>query len=209
MNNFIEYIVLIFIWNSHTFSVIIPVLRNFECNRSWSYGSWINNYLCNQCLSPLMLWVRISIRARCTTLFDKACQWLVTGQWFFPGPPVSSINKTDRHDITELLLKVALNTIKQTNNWVYFFQREVTHKYLRIKERSIKRELFVLQFALNIYLVFYAQNMSFTSIFCIQFLQKNNLCYSHATFSLPFLIIRYKNKQKYSHTLYTHIFPHA
>jgi len=28
---------------------------------SWSYGSWIINYLCNQCLSPLMLWVRISI----------------------------------------------------------------------------------------------------------------------------------------------------
>jgi len=28
-------------------------------------------YLCNQCLSPLMLWVRISIRARCTTLCDK------------------------------------------------------------------------------------------------------------------------------------------
>jgi hypothetical protein len=30
-----------------------------------------------------------------------------------PGPPVSSTNKTDRHDITEVLLKVALNTIKQ------------------------------------------------------------------------------------------------
>ena len=29
---------------------------------------------------------------------------------------VSSINKTDCHDITEILLKVALNTIKQTNN---------------------------------------------------------------------------------------------
>jgi hypothetical protein len=28
------------------------------------------SYLCNQCLSPLMLWVRISIRARCTTLCD-------------------------------------------------------------------------------------------------------------------------------------------
>ena len=27
----------------------------------WTYGSWIN-YLCNQCLSPLMLWVWISIR---------------------------------------------------------------------------------------------------------------------------------------------------
>ena len=28
-----------------------------------------------------------------------------------PGPPVSSINKTDHHDKTEILLKVALNTI--------------------------------------------------------------------------------------------------
>ena len=36
----------------------------------WSYGSWIYNYLSNQCLSPLMLWFRISIRARCTTLCD-------------------------------------------------------------------------------------------------------------------------------------------
>jgi len=37
----------------------------------WSYGSWIFNYLYNQCLSPLMLWVRISIRVRCTTFCDK------------------------------------------------------------------------------------------------------------------------------------------
>ena len=34
--------------------------------QSWSYGSWIYNYLCNQCLSPLMLWVRTSFKARCT-----------------------------------------------------------------------------------------------------------------------------------------------
>jgi hypothetical protein len=32
----------------------------------------------------------------------------------FLGPPVSSTNKTDRQDIAEILLKVALNTIKQT-----------------------------------------------------------------------------------------------
>jgi hypothetical protein len=43
------------------------------------------------------------------------CQWLVTGRWFYPGPPVSSTNKNDRHDITDILLKVALNTIKQTS----------------------------------------------------------------------------------------------
>jgi hypothetical protein len=35
----------------------------------------------------------------------------VVGQWFSPGTPVPSTNKTDRHDITEILLKVTLNTI--------------------------------------------------------------------------------------------------
>jgi hypothetical protein len=39
----------------------------------------------------------------------------VIGQWFSQGSPVSSTNKTDRHEITEILLKVALSTIKQTN----------------------------------------------------------------------------------------------
>jgi len=43
-----------------------------------------------------------------TTLCDKVCQWLATGQW------VSSTNKTDRCDLTEILLKVALNTITLT-----------------------------------------------------------------------------------------------
>jgi hypothetical protein len=42
-------------------------------------------------------------------------QRLATGQWFFPDTPVSSTNKTDCHDLTEILLKVALNTIKQAN----------------------------------------------------------------------------------------------
>jgi len=35
----------------------------------------------------------------------------VAGQWFSPGTPVSSTNKTDHHDITEIQLNVALNTI--------------------------------------------------------------------------------------------------
>ena len=42
-------------------------------------------------------------------------KWFAIGQWFSPGPPVSSTNKTDPHDIPEILLKVALGTIKQTN----------------------------------------------------------------------------------------------
>jgi len=49
-----------------------------------------------------------------TTLCDKVRQLLATGRWFSLGTPVSSTNKTDRHDITEILLKVALNTIVLT-----------------------------------------------------------------------------------------------
>ena len=45
-------------------------------------------------------------------LCDNDCQWQVGG--FSPGTPVSCTNKTDRHDITEILLKVALNTITLT-----------------------------------------------------------------------------------------------
>ena len=54
-------------------------------------------------LSPLMLWVRLPPRTKCTTLCDQVCQLLVTARWFSPGPPVSSTNKTDCHDITEIL----------------------------------------------------------------------------------------------------------
>ena len=49
-----------------------------------------------------------------TTLCYKVCQWLVTDRWFSPGTPVTSTNETDRHDVTEISLKVALNTINQT-----------------------------------------------------------------------------------------------
>ena len=37
-----------------------------ELEPSWSYGSWIYNYLCNRCLSPLKLWVWTPFMARCT-----------------------------------------------------------------------------------------------------------------------------------------------
>jgi hypothetical protein len=104
------------------FFVVFFLCLSFFCVLCWmlpvyqlwplSYGSWIYNYICNQCLSPLMLWVRISIKTRCTTLCDKVCQWLATGRWFSPGPSVSPTNKADCQDIIEILLKVALNTIK-------------------------------------------------------------------------------------------------
>ena len=73
----------------------------------WSYGSLIYNYLCNQYISPLTLWVWTLFMASCTWY---NIMWLATGWWF---SPVSSTNKTDSHNITEILLKIALNTINQ------------------------------------------------------------------------------------------------
>jgi hypothetical protein len=49
-------------------------------------------------------------QARCTR-YNIVCQLLAAGLWFSPDTPVSSTNKSDRHDITEILLKVVLNTI--------------------------------------------------------------------------------------------------
>ena len=41
----------------------------------------------------------------------------MTGRWFSPGASVSSTNKTEHHDITEIMLKMTLNTLTVT---VYF-----------------------------------------------------------------------------------------
>ena len=62
-----------------------------------------------------------------TTLCDKVCQWLAAGRWF---SPVSSTNTTDWNDITEILLKVELNTVILANNT----------KQIRSKWRDCKAE---------------------------------------------------------------------
>ena len=47
----------------------------------------------------------------CVDVFKLNVKVIVAGRLF---SPVSSTNKTDRHDITEILLKVALDTIALT-----------------------------------------------------------------------------------------------
>jgi len=76
----------------------------------------------NQCLPPLTLWVRIPLRLGVldTPLCNKVSQWLAAGRWFSPGIPVSFNNKTDRHDITEIVLKVALSIYPYLNGWLYW-----------------------------------------------------------------------------------------
>jgi hypothetical protein len=64
-------------------------------------------------LSPLSLWVPIPLRRGVldTALYDKVCQLLAAGQSFSPCTLVFTTNKSDHHDIAEILLKVALNTV--------------------------------------------------------------------------------------------------
>jgi len=75
---------------THFFEVFKPC-NNFQrpswwASWSWSYGSWIN-YLCNQCLSPLTTWVRISLRRSLlnTTLCDKGIS-IGLGLWCLTSP---------------------------------------------------------------------------------------------------------------------------
>ena len=121
---------------------LFVTLHRYVRKRSYRIINKYIMYICNRMVLDLqllmqsmpittdhavMLWVRISTRARCTTLCDKVCQWLATGWWFSPGPPVYSTNKNDRHDRTEILLKVALNTIKQ----VYFLLLSLLYIFIK------------------------------------------------------------------------------
>ena len=62
-------------------------------------------------LSPIWRGVAVNYKKGCTRLAaasDKVYQLLTHGRWFSPGTPASSITKTGRHNIAEILLKVAL-----------------------------------------------------------------------------------------------------
>jgi hypothetical protein len=88
---------------------------------SWSYGSWIYNYLCNQCLSPLTLWVWILLRRGVldTTLCDKTFQWLTTDRWSSLGTPVISTNKTDDKISLAHVCTHLSQVIKSQNKIIY------------------------------------------------------------------------------------------
>ena len=90
--------------------------KNVYKEPSLSYDSWIYNSLRYQWLSPLTLWIRIPLSRSLldASLCDQVCQLPVADRWFSPDTPISSTNKTDHHGITDILLKVALNTTTLT-----------------------------------------------------------------------------------------------
>jgi hypothetical protein len=60
---------------------------------------------------------------RLSAASDKVDQLLAHGRWFSPGITASSITKTGRHEIAEILLKVALiKKINQSIKFPYLFQ---------------------------------------------------------------------------------------
>ena len=56
----------------------------------WSYASWIDNYLCNQYLSPLTLWVWIPFMVKCT---GYNIMW--SSLWNQSYNPTSNPNSSD------------------------------------------------------------------------------------------------------------------
>jgi hypothetical protein len=55
---------------------------------------------------------------------------LAHDRWFSPGTPASSTTKTGRHDIVEILLKVALSTINQIKSNQIIFSYKLVATFL-------------------------------------------------------------------------------
>ena len=79
---------------------------------------WLLDLTAHTSLSPIQRGFApsfVNYKKGCTRLAaksDKVYQLLAQGWWFSPGTPTSSTTKTGRHDIAEILLKVALNPKK-------------------------------------------------------------------------------------------------
>ena len=62
--------------------------------------------------------------------------------WFPPGTTIYSNKNTDVHDITKLLLKVALDTITITLTLLYYLARytnkhKIQHIYIELMQRNV------------------------------------------------------------------------
>jgi hypothetical protein len=73
---------------------------------------------------------------RITTASDKVYQLLAHGRRFSPGTPASFTTNTGRHDLAEILLKVALSTKKNESKSIIFvsdFVVDATRKGNKIR----------------------------------------------------------------------------
>ena len=116
----------IFISNSST--VLFTLLSMWICG-CCGRDHMVVGFTTTSAISAYHHWCcEFKSRSGCTTLCDKVGQWLATGRWFSQGPPVSSTNKTDCHDINEILLEVALNNINVVLNWHIWSELQTVHR---------------------------------------------------------------------------------
>ena len=87
---------------------------------------------------------------------DKVYQLLAHCRWFSLGTPASSTTKTGRHDIAEILLKVALNTKNQNQNQINVYT----------KQSKIQKKLYIFRQAFFL-------NYENYPIFCSWFISEN------------------------------------
>ena len=105
------------------FRVIFSIL--FWGARVAQWVRWLN-IATHTTLSPIRRGFApdfVNYKQGCTRLAaasDKVYQLIAQGRWFYPGTPASSTTKTGRHDIAEILLKVALNTKIQIHSILFY-----------------------------------------------------------------------------------------
>ena len=90
---------------------------------SWSFDNWIYNYICNNCLSALTFLVRIPLMVRCTlyNIMWSTLPVTIACRWYSPVTPVSSTNKTARHEHTWGRLFQTLVVCSQLEIYRFFF----------------------------------------------------------------------------------------
>jgi hypothetical protein len=81
------------------------------------------------------------------TLCDKVCQLLASGRWFSPDTLVYVTNKTGRNNITELLLKVTLNTITSNPSCIYSYDIPNELMNLLVLDVDIRTQVAKLNYA--------------------------------------------------------------
>jgi hypothetical protein len=103
-------------------------------------GKWIYNYLCIQCYITTKIVSSNFVHGGMYSIqhYVTICQWPATGRRVVfsgrPGTLVSFTNKTDRHDIIEILLNVAWKTITLTP---YFSEVSIdTHIWFPLAEST-------------------------------------------------------------------------
>ena len=122
------------------------------------------------------------------------CQWLGTDLGVFPGTPISSSNKTYRHDITEILLKVALNTINLTSSIIYTYIRERRYKLMYIGISSCFDDLVHTRFSTVITI---GDVLSDTTVKQDRFLRYNTNLRSQPTNVKVFYVVSIQRLKKY------------